>query len=186
MRPSPVEYKIPSGFQKWAKSRAYTFGISREFFSKVYLRENPPKDPCVPGPGKYLVKRESIERSPSRYSLSRKTIKDCSFQNIHKFVPGPGTYTTSGSDSKKGFIMNARYKSNRNAVISPGKDRFGVNRTALQVPGPGNYNLKLDLNKTGNYHLARYKNSGARCFSRASRDTNLDTSVTRKSNFYHN
>jgi hypothetical protein len=52
--PSPVTYDVTkqSDFQmRNNKSRAYTFGMSREFFKKVYLKENPPVDPRVPGPG---------------------------------------------------------------------------------------------------------------------------------------
>lgn len=64
-------------------------------------------------------------------------------------MPGPGTYTNTASDSKNGYIVNSRYKSNRTAVISPGRDRFAVMRGTLLVPGPGNYNLKLDLNNKG-------------------------------------
>jgi hypothetical protein len=53
--------------------------MSREYFKKVYLKENPPVDPSVPGPGQYTVKRDATERSPSKYSLRPKTAKDCSF-----------------------------------------------------------------------------------------------------------
>ena len=49
------------------------------------------------------------------------------------------------------------------------------------VPGPGNYNPKMELDGKGTYSLARYRNSGAPIFTKAGRDTTLDTSVTRKS-----
>ena len=34
---------------------AYTFGISREAYSKVFIKENPPVDKAIPGPGAYKV-----------------------------------------------------------------------------------------------------------------------------------
>lgn len=49
------------------------------------------------------------------------------------------------------------------------------------VPGPGNYAVKLEMNKRGNYSAAKFRNSGAPLFGRAMRETNLDTSATRKS-----
>lgn len=51
--PSPFQYTIPSEFQKRPTSRAYTFGVSREYFKKVYLKENPPVDESKPGPNQY-------------------------------------------------------------------------------------------------------------------------------------
>ena len=56
-------------------------------------------------------------------------------------------------------------------------------KTSAAVPGPGLYQLKLDLNGKGNYSFARYRNSGAPVFTKGKRDTNLDTSVTRKCKF---
>ncbi len=91
--PSPQAYNVVSeDFQPRPKSRAFTFGMSREHFRKVYIKENPPVDASVPGPGQYVVKRDFTEKSPSKYSLRPKTAKDCSFQNYTKFVPGPGAY----------------------------------------------------------------------------------------------
>lgn len=97
-------------------------------------------------------------------------------------MPGPGTYSQQASESKNGFIVNSRYKSSAKAVISRGKSRFDNTsmKTSAAVPGPGLYQLKLDLNGKGNYSFARYRNSGAPVFTKGKRDTNLDTSVTRK------
>lgn len=41
---------------KGAKQFAYTFGLSREAYQKAYVREHPPRDPAVPGPGAYVDK----------------------------------------------------------------------------------------------------------------------------------
>ena len=42
-------------FSKTASSKAFSFGIAREAYSKVYLKENPLADQCVPGPGQYSI-----------------------------------------------------------------------------------------------------------------------------------
>ena len=43
--------------------------------------------------------------------------------------------------------------------------------------------MKLEMNKRGNYSVAKFRNSGAPLFGRAMRETNLDTSATRKSKY---
>ena len=35
--------------------RAFSFGLSREHFKKVFIRENLQVDPSVPGPGSYSI-----------------------------------------------------------------------------------------------------------------------------------
>lgn len=47
--PSPESYTLPST----NKSQSFSFGLSREKFQKVYLKENPPHDISIPGPGSY-------------------------------------------------------------------------------------------------------------------------------------
>jgi hypothetical protein len=117
--------KISDFENRTNKSRAYSFGLSREFFKKVYLKENPPLDLKLPGPGHYSPKRDCTEKSPSRFSLRPKTAKDCSFQNHTRFVPGPGAYQAAEvSENRNGFITNARYKSGGAVAISRGGNRF--------------------------------------------------------------
>lgn len=117
------------------------------------------------------MKRDYVEKSPSKFSLRPKTAKDCSFQNHTKYVPGPGSYSVSASENKNGFIMNSRYKSGGAVVISGGAQRFNNPslKSAMQVPGPGNYEPKVNLNEKGNYSLAKFRNSGAPVFTKAGR-----------------
>lgn len=52
--PPPNIYNIPSDFSKRKpNSRAFSFGISRDYFKRVYYKENPPVDTSLPGPGTY-------------------------------------------------------------------------------------------------------------------------------------
>lgn len=99
-------------------------------------------------------------------------------------MPGPGAYQhAAASENHNGYILNARYKSGGCVTISRGGQRFDNSalRAAIKVPGPGNYMQRNEINKKGVYSLAKLKNSGAPIFTRANRDTNLDTSATRKS-----
>ena len=41
--------------QKLSPPRAYSFGVSREAYRRVYLKHAPAKDLSIPGPGTYGV-----------------------------------------------------------------------------------------------------------------------------------
>ena len=49
--PSPTNYNLKSEFNSIPATKAYSFGIAREAYSKVYIKEHPNRDPNVPGPG---------------------------------------------------------------------------------------------------------------------------------------
>ena len=49
--PAPSLYQLKSGFSNSPSSTAKSFGIAREAYSKVYLKESPPMDKSIPGPG---------------------------------------------------------------------------------------------------------------------------------------
>lgn len=49
--PPPNNYNMKSEFMPNPITKAYSFGIAREAYSKVYIKENPTRDPNVPGPG---------------------------------------------------------------------------------------------------------------------------------------
>ncbi len=49
--PSPTNYDLKSEFNQTPSTKAFSFGIAREAYSKVYIKENPPSDPSIPGPG---------------------------------------------------------------------------------------------------------------------------------------
>lgn len=53
-------------------------------------------------------------------------------------------------------------------------------RKAIQEPGPGAYNPSVGVDKTGQYFINKYKNSGAPVFNKQKRIVALDTSETRK------
>jgi hypothetical protein len=56
LTPGPGSVEIRGIFDKGSpRVRAYSFGLSREFYKKVYIKENLTSDPNVPGPGAYAI-----------------------------------------------------------------------------------------------------------------------------------
>ena len=57
----------------------------------------------------------------------------------------------------------------------------------MQIPGPGTYenHEKLKTDPKGIYQFSKWRSSGATVFAKGDRNTNLETSVTRKSKKYH-
>jgi hypothetical protein len=54
--PPPNTYLLPSDFDAMSKKgQVFSFGISREAYSKVYAKDQPQGDSSIPGPGTYNV-----------------------------------------------------------------------------------------------------------------------------------
>jgi hypothetical protein len=98
----------------------------------------------------------------------------------------------TATEDKSGFCFVSKYKSSTGTkfhVLSQGNltgsDRIDVNmmKRSMQVPGPGNYenHEKLKMDPKGIYQYSKWRSSGAPVFSKGNRNTNLETSVTRKS-----
>lgn len=52
--PGPGRFESRGIFDKGSPQRgAFTFGMAREHFKKIYLPDCQTTDPCVPGPGAY-------------------------------------------------------------------------------------------------------------------------------------
>ena len=114
--------------------------MSREHFTKVFLKEHPPIDSSIPGPGTYYNKRNyTFERDSVKFTFRPKTSNDSSIQDFTKGYPGPGAYSLN--DTKNGYCIYSRYKSNIAPTISRNGKRFDVAhlRTSLENPGPGTY-----------------------------------------------
>jgi hypothetical protein len=54
--PGPGSVEVKGEFQKGsARPKAFSFGLAREYFKKVYFKEGATVDPVVPGPGRYSL-----------------------------------------------------------------------------------------------------------------------------------
>ena len=73
-RPDPTSYQLSSSFNIDTKSKAYTFGISREAFRKVYVTGARPRDPSIPGPGTYAIPK-LVGLEGTKYTFRPKTCK---------------------------------------------------------------------------------------------------------------
>ena len=51
LSPAPCSYNLKSEFSQAPGNKAFSFGIAREAYSKVYIKESPPIDKAIPGPG---------------------------------------------------------------------------------------------------------------------------------------
>ena len=51
--PGPGTVQLKGAFDK--NSKAFSFGLAREHFKKVFFKEGAIVDPVVPGPGRYQV-----------------------------------------------------------------------------------------------------------------------------------
>jgi hypothetical protein len=49
--PPPNLYNLKSEFNPIPGVKAISFGIAREAYTKVFIKEHPPRDPNIPGPG---------------------------------------------------------------------------------------------------------------------------------------
>ncbi len=77
--PSPNKYDLASMFTKDAKSRAYSFGLSRDHFKKVFIKENQQADASVPGPGQYDHTASLKMMQGLQFTCRPKTSKDSRF-----------------------------------------------------------------------------------------------------------
>ena len=67
--PAPTTYQQRSDFDRSQPfASAFSFGIARDAYAKVYIKENPPTDKSIPGPGAYQV-RPKFANEASKYSL---------------------------------------------------------------------------------------------------------------------
>lgn len=89
--PPPTTYNPKSDFDKSSPhGKCFSFGISREAYAKVYVKENPVSDKSIPGPGTYTVPPK-IGNEASKYSLHGRTANHVMLTSS-RFVPGPGAY----------------------------------------------------------------------------------------------
>jgi hypothetical protein len=63
---------MKSEFNHVPGAKAFSFGIAREAYSKVYIKEHPARDPNIPGPGQYPI-TPLIGNEAAKYTLRPKT-----------------------------------------------------------------------------------------------------------------
>ena len=97
---------------------SYSFGISRNYYDKVYCDSNVRHERNNPGPGKYEASKRFGNENP-KYSLYGR-IKD-RIQESSKF-PGPGEYKSAGTNPLGKFHFS-NLKNATNIVWGNSKDK---------------------------------------------------------------
>ena len=113
-------YDIPSIFNsKKPLGQAFSFGISRSYYEKVFCETNKIFEKNIPGPGNYEVCKKLGEDAP-KFSLHSK-IEKKDLKNV--FVqPGPGQYRPLSINSDGRYPVS-NYKNIRNIVFGSNKDK---------------------------------------------------------------
>lgn len=135
---------------------AYTFGIARQYYEKVYCEASSFGDKSVPGPGNYNFLKQ-FGSDASKYSLYGKGY----IKNSSKLkVPGPGEYS-SVAINPNGRYPISKMKNATGIVWSSSKaKRF--NYLKNPNPGPGQYDNKSLISGSGNIFLSKYRSSTAK------------------------
>ena len=170
--PSPNAYSLNSQFQSKSKGHIYSFGIAREAYQHVFLKQNPPRDPCIPGPGTYKISND-LGKDSVKFTMRPKTTALSTKFNIDAVIskiPGPGTYNALPTISEKGPQFNSKWKSSTASVFHPPQSaRFKYEATEKEHPGPGQYDPKQNLSALGNYYISKFKSSMVRSFGNEER-----------------
>eukprot|EP00347_Sterkiella_histriomuscorum_P002371 403368412 len=150
--PPPTCYNLKSVFDnKKPDGKAFTFGLSKEHFQRVYLENHPARDRDIPGPGEYNP-QEKIGEKSQKITISGRTNNPLLLTS-QRFVPGPGTYEPRNSINKNGQYVLSNMKSTLTPSFSlpslagklePGRKMDQV-ELMKYVPGPGSYTPKLFL-----------------------------------------
>jgi hypothetical protein len=141
-----------------------SFGISKEHYKKVFVRNDLVKDEENPGPARYDV-RNKIGKDAPKFSFYSK-IDSQSLFNLtvkSKKNPGPGYYNLPPSINSNGKIANSNYK-NINAFGFGKEKRFKI-RTIQDDLTPI-YDVTHRFNGTGKSFLSNFKSNNAISFSK--------------------
>ena len=130
----------------------FSFGVSRDKFSKVYYPGLKLNDTSIPGPGKYNVRKGPGLNSP-KFTMRQKLGKVI---NTRPLSPGPGQYSPV-------ININSEGKYPLSKISNVHTINFGNNRTRRffykinNVPGPGTYKLKglLGINFVSKYNSGK-------------------------------
>jgi len=63
---------LQSDFTQKGKGKVFSFGICRDAYTNVYIKENPARDKAIPGPGTYNIVNAAGKDS-LKYSMRPKT-----------------------------------------------------------------------------------------------------------------
>lgn len=110
---------MPTNFNpKKPNAPAFSFGIARNHYDKVFCDSNIQHEKNIPGPGKYETLKKLGDSVP-KYSLYGR-IKDRVAEASK--IPGPGEYKLAAINPFGKFPFS-NYKNTTNIVFGQSKDR---------------------------------------------------------------
>jgi hypothetical protein len=156
---------MKSAFSNAPKTKAYSFGISRE----AYTKSGGATERGAPGPGSYQA-QDFVGKAAPKFTMRSKSVSKV-YQLTPKGFPGPGAYEAKALLNKRGKQHVAKFRSSGATTINPPRSaRFGPNPERTQ-PGPGQYEPKLNMTGEGKYYIQKFRSSGAKTFYHSNRKT---------------
>ncbi len=114
-------YNIPSLFDsKKPTGPSFSFGLSREYYNKVFCDSNVQHERNVPGPGRYQIK-SSIGGDSPKYTLVGK--HDDTNLNFKNRVPPPGEYKNVLGINSSGKYPSSNAKNTTNILFGASLDK---------------------------------------------------------------
>jgi hypothetical protein len=112
-------YEMPTDFNpKKPNAPAFSFGISRNYYEKVFCDSNVQHERWVPGPGKYEVVKKFGHEAP-KFSLYGR-IKDRKSESAK--IPGPGEYKSITTNPLGKFAFS-NVKNSTNIIWGQSKEQ---------------------------------------------------------------
>lgn len=153
-------YNIDKDFDpKKSSAPAYSFGLGRSSFDKVYYETNKMIDKSIPGPGIYY-KEKPFGSEALKFSLS--------FRHEDKGIkakgkePGPGEYKIIGINGK-GIYPNSNFSNTPSISFGNSKEkRFNYDfGQSGKSPGPGSYEVKWLIDGKGFNYISKFRSTGS-------------------------
>ena len=119
--PAPTSYNSASCFRKNPGNKAFSFGIARDAYSKVYLKghKGPEMTIDIPGPGSYNNGTwGAMGKSGMAYTLRPRT-GNVGIILGSKDVPGPGSYEFKPSLTSRGDQYLSKFRSSGATSFNP-------------------------------------------------------------------
>lgn len=134
---------------------AFTFGIARSYYEKVYCEANKMLDRKVPGPGLYTVSKP-FGSDAFKFTMVGKG-KDLE-KRMKSSEPGPGQYKPI-SMTVEGKYPISQFRNTATITFGVNKEkRFNWN-AKNKNPAPNSYNLKPLLDGKGFIYSSKYRSS---------------------------
>eukprot|EP00344_Euplotes_crassus_P010609 CAMPEP_0196999210 /NCGR_PEP_ID=MMETSP1380-20130617/4438_1 /TAXON_ID=5936 /ORGANISM="Euplotes crassus, Strain CT5" /LENGTH=256 /DNA_ID=CAMNT_0042416049 /DNA_START=124 /DNA_END=898 /DNA_ORIENTATION=- len=179
--PPPTSYNFSSQFKKSPNGKAYSFGIAREAYSKVFLKghKGPEAARDIPGPGSYNNELwNTVGKSGKAYTLRPRT-GTMGIRVSSKGIPGPGSYESKNSITPRGEQFLSKFKSSGASTFNPpSSSRFNGNNNN-NLPGPAEYNTNFGVSNTGGQFLSKVPTPAGRTFYHFDRNTLKNPSTAR-------